>query len=97
MSIHTGPVIGLVAGTKVPDYCIMSDTVDTTRDLMIQGEGMKILITETSKEVLDRAGRYRCDYRGRVDMGVSWEDRQDKIEEVHDVYFRPGGKWRPTG
>ena len=71
MSIHTGPVIGLVAGTKIPSYCIMSDTVDITHNLMVAGEGMKILITETSKDVLDRVGGYRCDYRGTMDLGVS--------------------------
>ena len=66
----SGPAMGVVAGNKIPNYCIMSDT---GRDMTVSfssltswlsgnlarvmekmGEGMRIHISSTSKELLDR-------------------------------------------
>ena len=66
----SGPAMGVVAGNKIPSYCIMSDTgCDTpvsfyfltawlsgslARVMEKMGEGMRIHISSTSKELLDR-------------------------------------------
>ena len=62
--------MGVVAGNKIPNYCIMSDTGRDTdvsflaltlwlsgnlaRVMEKMGEGMRIHISSTSKELLDR-------------------------------------------
>ena len=66
----SGPAMGVVAGNKIPNYCIMSDTGRDTavsfwaltlwlsgnlaRVMEKMGEGMRIHISSTSKELLDR-------------------------------------------
>ena len=35
------------------------------------GDGMKIHISEDSKNLLDTVGGFRCDYRGTLELGVN--------------------------
>ena len=35
------------------------------------GEGMKIHISATTKDLLNQLGGFRCEYRGAFDLGVS--------------------------
>ena len=35
------------------------------------GEGMRIQISETSKQLLDKVGGFRCDPKGSIECGVS--------------------------
>ena len=69
--LSSGPACGVVAGTKIPNYCVMSDTATVAREMEKMGEGMRIHISSTSKNLLDTVGGFRCDYRGTLDLGVS--------------------------
>ena len=60
----------MVAGTKIPNYCVMSDTAIVAREMEKMGEGMRIHISSESKKLLDKVGGFRCDYRGTLDLGV---------------------------
>ena len=60
----------MVAGSRIPNYCVMSDTANVARAVEKAGEGMRILISGASKVLLDRLGGWRCEYRGLLDMGV---------------------------
>ena len=60
-----------MAGSKIPNYCVMSDTANVARVIEKMGEGMKIHISGTSKDLLDKVGGFRCEYRGVLDLGVS--------------------------
>ena len=53
----------------------MSDTVTIAREIEQQGEGMRILISQASKLLLDKVGGFRCDPRGTLDLKVSNEFR----------------------
>ena len=66
----SGPACGVVAGSKIPNYCVMSDTANVARVIEKMGEGMKIHISGTSKDLLDKVGGFRCEYRGVLDLGV---------------------------
>ena len=35
-----------------------------------KGEEMKIHISDTTKQLLDKLGGFRCEYRGILDLGV---------------------------
>ena len=60
-----------MAGTKIPNYCVMSDTAIVAREMEKMREGMRIHISSTSKNLLDKVGGFRCDSRGTLDLGVS--------------------------
>ena len=67
----SGPATGVVAGLKIPTYCVMCDTANVARVMEKMGEGMRIHISSMSKELLDKVGGYRCEPRGILDLGVS--------------------------
>ena len=48
----------------------MSDSANVARVIEKMGEGMKIHISGTSKDLLDKVGGFRCEYRGILDLGV---------------------------
>ena len=60
-----------MAGSQIPNYCVMCDTANVARVMEKMGEGMRIHISSTSKELLDKVGGYQCDSRGILDLGVS--------------------------
>ena len=66
----SGPATGVVVGTKMPNYCILSDTTIVARQILKHGEGMRILVSETSKILLDKVGGFRCEHQGALDMKV---------------------------
>ena len=86
LSLCSGPALGVVAGSKLPSYCIMCRTATIARRIECVGEGMRIHIrylniryfpnheiffpSETSKQLLDKVGGFRCDYRGTIQLGV---------------------------
>jgi len=69
MGFHSGPAVGVVAGSKLPSYCIMSKTLAVARRIESLGEGMRIHISEDSKQLLDKVGGFRCDYHGTLELG----------------------------
>ena len=71
MGIHSGPATGVVAGSKIPNYCVMGETANITHMVEKMGEGMKIHMSSAAKQLLDKVGGFRCEYRGVLDMGVN--------------------------
>ena len=49
----------------------MCDTANVARVMEKMGEGMRIHISSTSKELLDKVGGYQCDSQRILDLGVS--------------------------
>ena len=62
--------MGVVAGSSIPNYCIMCDTANVARVMEKMGEGMRIHISSITKELLDKVGGFRCESRGILDLGV---------------------------
>ena len=77
VSILSGPAMGIVAGSTIPNYCIMCDTANIARVMEKMGEGMRIHISSVSKVLLDKVGGYQCESRGVLDLGVG------KLESYH--------------
>ena len=48
----------------------MSETANIAREIERHGEGMRILISETSKRLIDTVGGFRCESRGVLDIKV---------------------------
>ena len=49
----------------------MSETANIAREIERHGEGMRILISETSRRLIDKVGGFRCESRGVLDIKVT--------------------------
>merc|ERR1712130_101531 len=72
--IDSGPAMGVVAGSTIPSYCIMSPRGHIASQLERTGEAMRIHVSSESKTLLDKVGGFRCEPRGTIHLGVtkSW-------------------------
>ena len=59
-----------MVGTRMPNYCIMSATTTVARQMLKHGEGMRILVSETAKILMDKVGGFRCEPQGALDLKV---------------------------
>ena len=51
-------------------YSVMGDTVNVALMVEKMGEGMKIHMSGSSKNLLEKVGGFRTEYRGILDMGA---------------------------
>ena len=51
---------------------MMSETALVAREIEKQGEGMRILISETSMRLIQKVGGFRCESRGTLDVKVQY-------------------------
>ena len=91
----SGPAIGVVAGTKIPNYCVMSETANIAREIERHGEGMRILISEASRRLIDKVGGFRCESRGVLDIKVGF--LPECKGRLHPLCCSPREPWRHSG
>ena len=69
VGLHTGPCVAAITGIKMPRYLLFGETVNTGARIEAAGEPMRVHMSDTTTQLLERDGRFVVEPRAlKVDI-----------------------------
>jgi len=92
IAIHTGPVVSCIVGLSTPRFYLYGDAMDVVSGIHSTSMSLRILVSATSAEMLEKAGGYKLECRGvtpvkgQGEMTTFWLLEKQGFKKVPDMF-----------
>lgn len=92
VAMHTGPVVSCIVGLSTPRFYLYGDAMDTVSSLQSTSMSLRILVSDTSAALLEKAGGYKLECRGvtpikgQGEMTTFWLLEKEGFKKVPDMF-----------
>ena len=68
----SGPVVSCIVGLSTPRFYLYGDAMDVVSGILSTGMSLRILVSDSSAAMLEKAGGYKLECRGMTPIKVGF-------------------------